>query len=304
MDKIAIVFAGQGAQFAGMGKSFYESFSSVKSLFDIAESIRPGTLGTCFNGSGQELKDTANTQPCLYLANVGAALALKESGIYANSLAGFSLGEVSALAFSGAVSLETGFEIAVRRGAIMKKAADSQNASMMAVVRLEVEVVEELCKKVFGVYPVNYNSLQQTVVAGSKESLGVLKDEVTAVGGRGIMLPVSGAFHSPYMDGASAEFRKYIRTVPIGSPKTKLYSNVTALPYEGDMAELLCRQINSPVRWTHIVKNMQADGVSTFIEVGAGSVLCKLIKQIYPNAAVFSVEKTEDISCVLEALKK
>ena len=174
---------------------------------------------------------------------------------------------------------------------------------MMAVMRIDARTVEELCKKVPGTYPVNYNSPQQTVVAGKAGALEALKSEVASAGGRGIMLPVSGAFHSPYMDGAAAEFAEYIRGVKISDPRIKLYSDVTALPYEKNAAELLCRQINSPVRFCDIVRNMEADGVRYFIEVGAGCILSKFIKQISPTAEVFAVEKAADIAPVLEAIK-
>ena len=175
MGKIAFVFSGQGAQKAGMGKAFYETNETVQALFDGAEALRAGTLKQCFEGTAEELKETQNTQPCLYLADLAAAIAVSEAGITPDGVAGFSLGEIPALAFAGAYSHLDGFQLAMKRGEVMAKAAAEHPASMLAVMKLENEKTEEICKQFRQVYPVNYNAPGQLVVAGAKE--GTLVDK-------------------------------------------------------------------------------------------------------------------------------
>lgn len=166
MGKTAFLFSGQGAQRAGMGKEFYEHFTSVRALFDAAEELRPGTLQQMFAGSDDELRQTENTQPCLYLADLAAAYALRDSGLQPEAVAGFSLGEIPALAFAGAYDALTGFRLACARGASMARAGKNVNASMAAIVKLPDETVERLCAAYDHVWPVNYNCDGQIAVSG------------------------------------------------------------------------------------------------------------------------------------------
>lgn len=299
---IAFIFSGQGAQYPGMGKEFYENSTGARALFDQAESIRPGTLAQCFEGDSETLKQTVNTQPCLYLSALAGAIALEESGIRADAVAGFSLGEIAALAYAGAYSAEDGFGIVCRRGELMADAAAARPAAMLAVVKLPPERIEELCAGHRDTYPVNYNSADQTVVALAAEECDSFSADVKAAGGRTIPLAVSGGFHSPFMDSASRLFGQFLAGENIASPKTPAYSNYTAGLYGDDVRSLLENQINHPVRWRDTVLKMSAAGIDTFIEVGAGSTLCKLVKKTLPDAAVFSVGGYEDIRKVAEAI--
>lgn len=303
MGKIAFVFSGQGAQHVGMGKEFYENYNPAADLFDIAEYERPGTLEQLFEGDGTELKQTQNTQPCLYLADMAAALALMENGIEPEGLAGFSLGEIPALAIGGAYSHADGFQIAAKRGAAMAKAGEGQDVSMMAIVKLPIEQTEELCKPYDKVFPVNYNSPMQLVVSGDKTQLEALAADVKAQKGRGIMLAVSGAFHSPYMTPAVEPFGKELAAFDVQLPKIPVYANFTAAPYEGDPKALMLEQINHPVQWVKLIRRMAEDGFDTFIECGVGNTLQKLISQILPEAKVFRVEDMATLNETLEALK-
>jgi len=303
MGKVAFVFSGQGAQHVGMGQDFYESVPAVKEMYDAAEQVRPGTLEQTFTGDGAALKQTENTQPCLYLADLAAAVALRENGITPDAVAGFSLGEIPALAFAGAYSALDGFGIATKRGACMAAASDAEIASMAAIVRIPSEQAEELAAKYDKVYPVNYNSPMQLVVSGDKEQLAALSADVKAVKGRAVPLAVSGAFHSPYMTPAVAPFAEALAEFAVTLPEVPVYSNYTSRPYEGDPKELMCKQINNPVKWTQLIRNMAAEGFDTFIECGAGNTLQKLISQILPEAKSYCVENAEGLAQVLEALK-
>lgn len=300
MGKIAFVFSGQGAQHPGMGQKFYETNASVRELFDRAEAIRPGTLDQCFRGTEEVLRQTENTQPCLYLTDLAAALALRDTGITPDCAAGFSLGELPALAWAGGLSHLDGFSLVCKRGQLM--AGSTAAASMAAVVKLSNETVENLCGEFPHVYPVNYNSPGQLVVAGADQELPEFIQKVRAAGGRALPLKVSGAFHSPYMAGAAESFREVLETVEYRPLAIPVYANPTAASYGGDIPAVLGQQMDRPVRWVDTIWNMAAVGVDTFIECGVGSTLKKFIEKIVPECRAFAVEDPESLAAVKEAL--
>ena len=304
MGTIAFVFSGQGAQAPGMGKELYECSAAAKAVFDACDRVRPGTSEQCFHGTKEELTVTANTQPDMFAVEVAAAQALVEAGIVPDALAGFSLGEISALAFSGAVSLEDGFRLVCRRGELMQEASNAVDSAMVAVVKLPPEKVEELAGQFDQVYPVNYNSPAQTVCAGLSASMDGFKAAVKEAGGRALPLKVSGAFHSPFMASAAEGLKQVLAGIEFGTPRCPLYSNVTAQPYgPGQFQELLERQVISPVRWQTIVENMIAAGVDTFIEVGPGKTLTGLIGKINPDVRALNVEDAESLRHTIEEVK-
>lgn len=291
MGKIAFVFSGQGDQYPGMGKELAEKYSVAASVYSMCDSIRPGTSAQCFEGTEDELKETRNTQPCLFAMELAAASVLMDKCVTPDAVAGFSLGEVVAATVSGTFDDETGFRLVCKRGELMQREAEKFDTSMAAVVRLTPEQVKEVCEKYTNVYPVNFNCPGQVTVSGLSSQMVDFFADVKSAGGRAIPLKVKGAFHSPFMNEAADKFAEELAGAKIKERAVTLYSNMTAEPYADDVVELLSKQICNPVQWEKSIRNMIADGVDTFIEIGPGKTLTNMIKKI--DAEVKAVSVTE-----------
>ena len=291
MGRIAFVFSGQGDQHPGMGKELFEKYPAAAQVFKMCDGIRPGTSRQCFEGSQEELTETANTQPCLFAMELAAARALIDMGVTPAAAAGFSLGEVTAAAVCGIFDDETGVKLVCRRGELMQREAEKFDTSMYAVVKLSPEKVEELCAGHQNVYPVNYNCPGQISVSGLSQEMPALCNEVKEAGGRAIPIKVKGAFHSPFMKSAAEDFYKELQKADIKDMSIPLYSDMTALRYSQNAAELLSRQICSPVKWESLIRNMIADGIDTFIEIGPGRTLTNMIKKIDAQVKAYSLNE-------------
>ena len=289
MGKIAFVFSGQGDQYPGMGKELAEKYPAAKAVFSMCDEIRPGTSAQCFEGTEEELKETKNTQPCLFAMELAAAEVLFDKGVTPDAVAGFSLGEVTAATAAGVFDNETGFRLVMKRGELMQREAEKFDTSMAAVVKLTPEQVEEVCKGYSDVYPVNFNCPGQITVSGLASQMADFSADVKKAGGRALPLKLKGAFHSPFMKEASEAFAEELARVDIKERKITLYSNLTSMPYTDDVQGLLSKQICSPVLWEKIIRNMIAEGVDTFIEIGPGRTLTNMIKKIDANVKAQTV---------------
>ncbi len=303
MGRIAFVFSGQGAQHPGMGMDFYAQVPAVKDLFDRAEAICPGTLAIMDHGDEEALRATENTQPCLYLADLAPAMTLAELGVKPEGVAGFSLGELPALGVAGAYDLTDGFALTVKRGAFMGEASRKVQTGMAAVVKMTNAAVEEACRSFSEVYPVNYNCPGQLVVAGAAEHMTAFTQRIKELGGMALPLKVAGGFHSPFMDGAAAQFAEVLAGMSFDPLQIPVYANRTGAPYEGQVADTLSEQMNHPVLWEATVRRMAEDGFDTFVETGVGNVLTKLIGKILPGIRVYTASSPEECGRIAEEVK-
>ncbi len=307
MSKIAFLFAGQGAQYVGMGRDLYESVPAAKEVFDLGESRRPGTLATCFEGPGEALTQTENTQPALFLVDLACARALSAAGVMPDAVAGFSLGEIPALAFTGVLSDADAFDTVVLRGNTMQTCGERHPGGMAAVMKLPPEEVERIAATFNCIYPVNYNCPGQIACAGAAGEIDAFCDAVKAAGGRAVKLAVSGAFHTPFMADATDALRRHLSGLALSAPKIPLYSDYTADLYPGDsekIAETIAEQASRSVRWETIIRRMADTGIDTFIEVGAGATLSKLVSRTLTDVQILHVENAETLRETLAALGK
>ena len=303
MGKIAFVFAGQGAQYSGMGQSLCEASPAAKAVFDTADQLRPGTSQQCFTGTAEELSITKNTQPCLYCVDLAAAKALEEAGVTPDYVAGFSLGEIAALAYAGVFTEEQGFDFVCKRAQAMQQAGEENPGAMAAVLKLSNQQVEELCAGFEKVWPVNYNCPGQLVCAGEKSQIEEFCGKVAEAGGKAVPLAVSGGFHSPFMESASQTLKGVLEPMELGEAKVPVYANYTAQPYDESAKELVTQQVKNSVRWQETVENLCALGVDTFIECGPGKTLCGLIRKTVKGVKTLNVQDQESLEAALEALK-
>lgn len=307
MGGVAFLFAGQGAQHPAMGVDLIEASPAAAEVFAIADEVRPGTSEQCRSASKEELSQTENTQPCVFVHDLAAAAALRERGVVPAACAGFSLGEVAALTFAGTFDTRAGFELVCERAALMAAAAERHPGGMRAVIKLDAAQVENLAKQAGeDCWPVNYNSPQQTVVAGPPEALQELDVLVKEAGGRAMKVAVSGAFHSPYMAEATCGLAAYIEAGHAPSPLLiPVMANMTAAPYPADpqaAAEMLANQVSHAVRWVDTLHALQDQGIDTFIEVGPGKTLSGLVKRTLSDVRVYSCETAEQVAAIANEL--
>lgn len=280
----AYIFPGQGAQFVGMGLDLYEKYPVAKELFEQANSILGFSItDIMFHGTAEGLRETKVTQPAIFIHSVIMSKVMGDS-FRPDMVAGHSLGEFSALVANGTLSFEDGLKLVSQRAEAMQKACEMTPGTMAAVLRLDDEVVEKICKETEGVVvPANYNCPGQLVISGEVEAIGVACEKLKDAGARRAMvLPVGGAFHSPLMEPAREELAAAIENTEFSTPTCPIYQNVvtTAIADPKEIKKNLISQLTAPVKWTQSVQNMVKDGAKVFTEIGPGKVLQGLVIKI------------------------
>ncbi len=280
----AYIFPGQGAQFVGMGLDLYENHTIAQKLFEQANDILGFSItDIMFEGTPEDLKQTKVTQPAIFLHSVILSKVMG-ANFKPDMVAGHSLGEFSALVANGTLNFEDGLKLVSQRALAMQKACEVQESTMAAVLGLEDEVVEKICAEVQGiVVPANYNCPGQLVISGEVEAVNLACEKLKEAGAkRALLLPVGGAFHSPLMEPAREELAAAIDSTNFSEPSCPIYQNVTTtgVTVSKEVKENLIAQLTAPVKWTQSVRNMVADGASSFVEVGPGKVLQGLVRKI------------------------
>lgn len=289
----ACVFPGQGSQFSGMGKDLYESHPKAKDLFEKANKILGFRItDVMFNGTDEELKQTRVTQPAIFLHSVILAILYSDS-LKPDMVAGHSLGEFSALVANRCLTFEDGLKLVAKRAEAMQKACEINPSTMAAILGLEDEKVEQICKSIKGVVvPANYNCPGQLVISGTHEAVNEACEKMKEAGAkRALVLPVGGAFHSPLMEPARQELAEAINDTEFNTPTCPVYQNVKAQPVENpDIIKInLIAQLTAPVLWTQTVKAMVDNGATQFVEIGPGKVLSGLVKKIAATAETSNI---------------
>jgi len=288
----AYLFPGQGTQFPGMGKELFQKYKLAQDYFKLANSILGFSISdVMFEGTAQDLKQTKYSQPAIFLHSFIRTKTLGNA-FKPDLVAGHSLGEISALAAVGSLDFESALKLISKRASAMQKVCDAEKTGMAIVIGLYDVIVKDVCNQIKGiVVPANYNALKQVVISGEikalEEACEKLRPGATAV----INLPVSGAFHSPFMNPIIEEFKLAIEETDFKTPICPIYQNVTARPTNNIelIKENLIKQLTHPVMWRHIILHMIEDGATEFTEIGPGKFLKGLVRQISKNSKTHSL---------------
>jgi [acyl-carrier-protein] S-malonyltransferase len=309
MGKVAFVFPGQASQYTGMGKELAENYPAARAVFDEADK----TLGIsvsklCFEGTEDELKLTANTQPCILTVSVAAYRVLADKGITPDYVAGHSLGEYAALVAAGSLKFTDAVKLVRKRAAYMQDAVPTGQGAMAAIMGLSPTVVLGVCKRATEgeiCAPANLNSSEQTVISGHAGAVKRAVEIASQSGAkRAVILAVSAPFHSALMMPAQEKLEKDLKAIPFGELQVPLVTNVDADTIRSgeEARSALVRQVSMPVRWEESMRMLLDEGVNTFVEVGPGRVLTGLMRQIERSVASLNVEDEKSLQATIEKI--
>lgn len=311
MGKTAFIFPGQGSQYVGMAKEFYEAYKESREVFEIASEAAGFSMEELVFEENVRLNQTKYTQPALLTACCAILRAMEQTGIQLDMTAGLSLGEYCALVAAKSLDVKDAVKVVCRRGMYMEDAVPAGKGAMAAVLSRKPIPMEEICEKVYEetgkiVNVANYNCPGQQVISGELEAVKMTSDLFLQAGAARIVpLNVSGPFHSPMLKEAGAQLRTLLDGIDLKKPEVEFVSNVTAKQCEDvkELKDLLGQQVYSSVRWQQSVEYMIEQGADTFVEIGPGKSLSGFIKKINPAMTVLHVEKPEDLEKLTEWMR-
>lgn len=308
--KIGFLFPGQGAQSIGMGKDLYDSYDEIKELYKkVSQIVGIDIANLTFNSSEEELSETKNTQIAIFTMSLGILEILKKNGIESNYLAGLSLGEYTALAYSEALDFETAVKIVEKRGEIMQNNIPDGNWQMAGILALSDSDVEKACKSVSKgfVAPANYNCPGQVVVSGDEEGIAEVTEIAKELGAKKVSpIKTKGPFHTEKLEVASEKLKMELEKIKIYTPNKIVYKNINSEKYteNDDKVEILAKHVKSPVHFSEIIQNMINDGVDTFVEIGPGKVLTSLVKRVSRDVKLININNKESLEQAILELKE
>jgi [acyl-carrier-protein] S-malonyltransferase len=309
MGKVAFVFPGQASQYSGMGKELAEKYPLARAVFDEADKALGFSVSKlCFEGTEDDLKLTANTQPAILTVSVAAGRVLAEKGILPDFVAGHSLGEYSALVAAGSMKFADAVKLVRKRGTYMQEAVPAGQGAMAAIMGLSPAVVQDACKRAAEgeiCSPANLNSPEQTVISGHAGAVKRAVEIASQLGAkRSMVLPVSAPFHSALMMPAQEKLEEDLNAAAFEDLQVPLVTNVDADSIrQGEEARsALIRQVTMPVRWEESMRMLLDEGVNTFVEVGPGRVLTGLMRQIERSVATLNVEDEKSLQATVEKI--
>jgi len=302
MEKVAFIFPGQGSQYVGMGKEFFENFREAREVFQEADDVLHLSISSlCFQGPEEALKLTENTQPAVLTTSIAVLRVLQgEKGLVPHLAAGHSLGEYSALVVSGALSFADAVQIVRLRGRFMQEAVPVGEGAMAAILGMARGQVEKLCEEAAEgevLTPANFNCPGQIVIAGHAKAIERAMERVKQQGKKAVALPVSAPFHSPLMKPAGERLEKVLEGITIQDLKIPVVTNVEADINQSKerVKELLVTQVSSPVRWEESMQKISGNGIDQIFEIGPGKVLSGLMKRINPKVETKNIEDIQTL---------